>query len=123
MKSFKAIRLFGWIDLVLGLSLAVPKVGTFVLQFLHQLLMEQALVLDAYHFVLMQVLGIMTVLWALVRLRQTALWQIGYDCVGRVVVCTYLGFYCYCGQSVLFFFILIELLGFYQLRFLSEENA
>lgn len=123
MKRFKAIRFFAWIDLVLGLGLALPKIGTLVLQSLHELIMEEVLVLDAYHLVLMQVLGIMIVLWALVRLRQTAIWQISYDCIGRVVVCAYLGFYCYNGQAVVLFFIIIELLGFYQLRFLSKENA
>lgn len=122
MRSFKIIRFFAWIDIVLGISLALPKVGTFVLQFLHQLVLEQALILDTYHFVLMQILGIMIVLWGLVRLRQTALWQISYDCIGRLVVCAYLSFYCYNGQAVLCFFIIIELLGFYQLRFLSKDK-
>lgn len=123
MKCFKTIQFFAAIDLVLGIALALPKVGPFMLQFLHQLVDNQELVIDAYHLVLMQMLGLMIALWSLVRLRQTALWQISYDCIARLVVCAYLCFYCYQGQKVLFFFIIIELLGFYQLRFISKEKT
>lgn len=123
MKGFKTIQFFAGIDVMLGLTLALPKVGAFTLQFLHSLVSNQELVIDSYHLVLMQLLGIMTVLWGLVRLRQTAVWQISYDCIARLLVGVYLVFYCYNGQKVLFFFILIELLGFYQLRFVSQKNA
>lgn len=123
MKHFKTIQFFAAIDILLGITLALPKIGALALQFLHQLVDNQELVIDAYHLVLMQILGLMIVLWGLVRLRQTALWQISYDCIARLVVCAYLVFYCYNGQKVLFFFILIELLGFYQLRFISEKET
>ena len=123
MKRFKVIQFFAWIDIVLGITLVLPKVGAFVLRFLHELVMEEPLTLDVYHFVLMQMLGVMILLWGLVRLRQTALWQIMYDCLARLLVCTYLGFYCYNGQKMLFFFIIIEVFGFYQLRFISPKKT
>lgn len=123
MSHFKTIQIFAWIDIILGISLAIPKVGAFVLQFLHQLVMQDPLVLDAYHLILMQILGIMIVLWGLVRLLQTATWQITYDCMARLFVCSYLVFYAYNGQKMLFFFIIIEVFGFYQLRFITPKKT
>lgn len=123
MNALKTIQFFASIDILLGISLVLPKVGTFLVQFLHQLLNDSVLRIDAYHAILMQLLGIMIILWGMVRLRQTAIWQVQYDCTARLFVLLYLFYHYYQGQDLLLFFIGIELLGLYQLKFLLKKTS
>lgn len=122
MKPLKNIQFFARVDILLGTGLALPKVGGFFLQFLHHLLSDKELVIDTYHTVLMQLLGIMVVLWGVVRLKQTAIWQIVYDCAARFFILLYLFYYYSQGQDVLLFFIGVELLGLYQLKFFFKKT-
>lgn len=118
-NALQTIKFFAKIDLCLGLFLCTPIVGPFLIQWLQGILSSEPLLINDYHVVLMKILGVMVVLWALVRIQHTAIWQLIYDCFGRLVVLSYLGFYCYQGLPILGVFIGIELLGLYQLKFLT----
>ena len=109
----KVIQLFAYIDLLLGISLALPYWGIFLIQLLHTLVSDDGLIIDAYHALLMKILGAMVILWAAVRIRQPELWQIHYDCITRLFVLSFMIFYCCEGLTVILFFIFVELLGLY----------
>jgi len=119
----KLIRFFAGIDLLIGLTLATPVLGPWLLQLLHQQLDSGTLLLDEYHSVLLQVLGVMTILWAVVRLQQTARWQIMYDCTARLLIIAMMGYYYYQGTALLGLFIIVEWLGMVQLWVLRRSKA
>lgn len=117
----KAVKFFAYIDLILGLVLAMPILGTEIILFLHHLLDDKTLVIDNYHAFLMKILGAMVILWAMVRLQHTAAWQIQYDCVARLFVLAFMGYYFYNGLTVLGLFVVVEMLGLYQWRAWEEK--
>lgn len=113
----KTIRLFAAVDFVLGLVLLFPVLGPWMMQFLNQFFTNEELLINPYHATLMKLLGVMVILWAMVRLQHTAKWQIGYDCTARLVVIGVLLYYWMQGLSILALFLLVECLGLYQLRY------
>lgn len=117
----RIIKLFAYIDFVLGLVLALPFAGVFVVQLLHGLLTSEPLTIDAYHSFLMKILGVMVILWAMVRIQHTATWQVNYDCVARLFVLSNMIYFCYNGLTVLVFFVVVELLGLYQ--WFAQKNV
>lgn len=118
-EALPVIRFFAWIDLCLGLFLCIPIIGPTLIQWVDGFLSSTPLLINHYHLVLFNLLGLMVLLWALARIQHTAIWQLKYDCFGRLVVLAYLSFY-YCqGMPVLMLFIGIELLGLYQLKYLK----
>lgn len=114
-STTKTIKCFAVIDLILGTVLVSPYLGVWTIELLHSLTAASTLPIDTFHAFLLKVLGAMTILWAMVRLRHTAVWQIQFDCFARLFILAVMIFYYYHGLNVLIFFMLTEFAGLYQL--------
>ena len=110
----KTIQFFAKIDVVISIVLIVPWLGAAMLPHVQYFLTNEHLVVDNYHQVLMQILGAMVFLWAMVRLKHTAIWQVQYDCIGRIGISALMLYYAAQGLVFLLLFVITELLGLYQ---------